>query len=200
VGASEDGVRQDGTASLDQRTGSTRIAPLLTADPQTRPALRHPVAGNIPRMVTVLGLVCDLVGAIALVLGLFTYAQPLTPGFRRAPTEYAHDAAFGVVGATLLTVGFLLQALPYFGVSHYSRHWVTVVFAAFALAIVSALAFVAYGLLYIAFHAVEARRVAAAYPSISYNVRRQRDGVKFWNQELVPASETPTDPAAGPSV
>jgi hypothetical protein len=143
--------------------------------------------------------VFDLVGAVALALGLFGYSEPLAAGFRRSPAQYAHDAAFGVVGATLLGIGFIVQALPYLGVSHYQRHWVTLLVALVALAIISAVAFVAYGLLYIAFHAVEARRVAAAFPSIDYNVRRRREGARFWNQEPVSPSDAPTQPGIGAS-
>jgi hypothetical protein len=60
---------------------------------------------------------------------------------------------------------------------------VTAVFALVALVVVSCIAFVAFGLLYVAFHAVEARRFAAEYPSIPYDARRRRRGVRFWNQE-----------------
>lgn len=135
-------------------------------------------------MVTVLGLVFALVGAAALGCGLFAYAQPAADrGFHRSPAEYAHDAAFAVVGATFLGVGFFLQALPYMGISHYTRHWVTAVFALVALVVASAIAFVVYGLLFIAFHAVEARRFAAEYPTIPYDARRRRHGVRFWTQE-----------------
>jgi hypothetical protein len=149
-------------------------------------------------MVQVLGLVFALVGAVALALGLFSHAEPSAPGFARSPAQYAHDAAFGVVGATMLSAGFLLQMLPYLGISHYTRHWVAAAFAAVALAVVALIAFVAYGLLYIAFHAVEARRVAAAHPSIGYDVRRRRDGIRFWHQELVvgPEDSTAVTPAA----
>jgi hypothetical protein len=137
--------------------------------------------------------VFDLVGAVALAFGLFAYSKPA--GSHRYPTEYAHDAAFGVVGATLLSIGFVLQALPYLGISHYQRHWVTALVALIALVIVSAAAFVAYGLLYIAFHAVEARRFAAENPSLPYNVQRHRDGAKFWTQEPIPApDDAPTEP------
>ena len=142
-------------------------------------------------MVTVLGLVCALVGAVALGSGLFVYSQPASDrGVQRSPTEFAHDAAFAVVGATLLAVGFFLQALPYMGISHYTRHWVTAVFALVALVVVSGIAFVAYGLLYIAFHAVEARRFAAENPSIPYDTHRRRRGVRFWTQE---PGTTPND-------
>jgi hypothetical protein len=145
-------------------------------------------------MVTVLGLVCALVGAVALGSGLFVYSQPAAErGFQRSPTEYAHNAAFAVVGTTLLAVGFFLQALPYMGISHYTRHWVTAVFALVALVVVSGIAFVAYGLLYIAFHAVEARRFAAEYPSIPYNARRRRRGVRFWTQELATPDTATTE-------
>lgn len=151
-------------------------------------------------MVTVLGLVCALIGAVALGAGRFVYSQPAERGFQRSPTEYAHDAAFAVVGATLLAVGFFLQALPYMGISHYTRHWVTAVFALVALVVVSGIAFVAYGLLYIAFHAVEARRFAAEYPSIPYDTRRRRQGVRFWAQVPLTASEdAPTEPGASAS-
>ena len=146
-------------------------------------------------MVTVLGLAFDLVGAVALALGLFEYSRPEGwHGLQRSPGQYAHDAAFGVVGGTLLSVGFLLEALPYMGISHYSRHWVTALFALVALIVVAAAAFVAYGLLFIAFHAVEARRLTAEHPSIGYDVRRTRSGVRFWLQEPVPLSEAPTEP------
>jgi drug/metabolite transporter (DMT)-like permease len=147
-------------------------------------------------MVSVLGLVCALVGAVALGSGLFVYSQPAADrGFQRSPTEYAHNAAFAVVGTTLLAVGFFLQALPYMGISHYTRHWVTAVFALVALVVVSGIAFVAYGLLYIAFHAVEARRFAAEYPSIPYDARRRRKGVRFWTQEpSTPPDDAPTEP------
>jgi len=65
------------------------------------------------------------------------------------------------------------------------------VFALVALIVVSSIAFVAYGLLYIAFHAVEARRFAAAYPSVPYDSRRRRRGVRFWTQEpATPESAT----------
>ena len=149
-------------------------------------------------MVQVLGLVFCLVGAVALALGLFTHAEALTPGFVRSPAQYAHDAAFGVVGATMLSTGFLLQMLPYLGISHYTRHWVTAVFVVVDLAIAGLIAYVAYGLLYIAFHAVEARRVAADHPSIGYDVRRRRDGIRFWHQELVVGSEDSTEVTPAP--
>jgi len=69
-----------------------------------------------------------------------------------------------------------------------------------ALVVVSGIAFVAYGLLYIAFHAVEARRFAAEYPSIPYNARRRRVGIRFWSQEPFTASEdAPTEPGASAS-
>ena len=65
---------------------------------------------------------------------------------------------------------------------------------------VSGIAFVAYGLLYIAFHAVEARRFAAEYPSIPYDTRRRRRGVRFWAQEPLTAQEdAPTEPGASAS-
>ena len=146
-------------------------------------------------MVTVLGLVFALVGAVALALGVFAHSRPrVDGGFHRSPTEYAHDAAFGVVGATLLSTGFLLQALPYMGISHYTRHWVTALFALIALLVVAGVAYLAYGLLFIAFHAVEARRLAVEHPSLSYDVRRRRRGVRFWAQEPVPASGAATEP------
>jgi hypothetical protein len=134
---------------------------------------------------SVIGLVFDLVGAVALVFGLFTHAEPLTPGWRRSPADHAHDAAFGCIGAFFLVVGFLLQAIYYLGADPAARHWVIALVASIALVIAALVAYAAYGLLYIAFHAVEARRVAAEHPTVEYNVRRRRKGVRFWAQERV---------------
>jgi hypothetical protein len=145
---------------------------------------------------SVVGLVFDLVGAVALVLGLFTYAEPLVPGWRRSPTDYAHDAVFGCVGAFFLVCGFVLQALYYLGVHPGARHWVIAVVAAVVLVIAVLVAWATYGLLYIAFHAVEARRIAAAHPQVGYSVRRQRRDVRFWRQEPIPPEPADKSPQA----
>jgi hypothetical protein len=63
-----------------------------------------------------LGLALGVVGAAVLALGLFRPSKPLYPGWSRDPLQAATDQAFGITGFLFLGVGFLLQALPLFGV------------------------------------------------------------------------------------
>jgi len=67
-------------------------------------------------MLSALGLALNVVGAGALSIGLFRPSRPLFPGWSRNPLVAATDYAFGVTGFIFLAAGFLLQALPHFGV------------------------------------------------------------------------------------
>ena len=68
-------------------------------------------------LLSAIGLALDLEGAIVLVIGLFRPIRPLFPGWSSPPDDAARDAAFGVAGASLLAIGFVLQSLTYFGVT-----------------------------------------------------------------------------------
>ncbi len=72
---------------------------------------------EVRSLLSAIGLSLDVVGAVALVVGIFRPTRPLVTGYAYAPDDAARDSAFGVVGATLLVAGFVLQSLSYFGVS-----------------------------------------------------------------------------------
>jgi hypothetical protein len=50
-------------------------------------------------MFTVIGLSLDVVGAVALAVGLFRAPIPLTLGWLRAPEDAAEDRAYGTSAA-----------------------------------------------------------------------------------------------------
>jgi hypothetical protein len=56
-------------------------------------------------VISLVSLALDLVGAVALVLGLFGHAIRLYTGFRRPPEEAAHYAAFATAGLFFLPAG-----------------------------------------------------------------------------------------------
>src|SRR5207248_7576929 len=70
-------------------------------------------------MLSVVGLCLDIIGALALILGLFTHARIPTWGDvgQRTPEDIAHDVGFAIVGGVLLTLGFVFQSLTYLNVS-----------------------------------------------------------------------------------
>jgi hypothetical protein len=67
-------------------------------------------------MLSALGLALNVVGAAVLSIGLFRPSRALFAGWARNPLTAATDYAFGATGFGFLAAGFLLQALPHFGV------------------------------------------------------------------------------------
>lgn len=61
-------------------------------------------------MLSAIGLALDLVGAVALTLGLYGHSRPTYPGLSRGPEDVAHDRGFAIVGASYLVAGFLLAS------------------------------------------------------------------------------------------
>jgi hypothetical protein len=138
-------------------------------------------------MLSAVGLALDLVGAIALVIGLFGHSQPLAPGWRKTPTEVAHDVAFGIVGGVFLTAGFVLQSLIYYGERLRHTHHEAIAAATAALLLGTFVAYLLYGLLYLAVLGREQRyhrrqEYARTNPSYGYWTRRERIGLRWWRQ------------------
>jgi hypothetical protein len=142
-------------------------------------------------LLPAVGLVLDVVGAVALVVGLFRPPRPLTPGYAYAPDEVARDVAFGTVGATLLVAGFGLQSLQYVGV-HVRCSTLTVAVAMVGvLALALAFAWIAYGAIFLVALA-HARRYGKKTFDMDYPLRRERRGLRFWRQ--VPDHSPPPEP------
>jgi hypothetical protein len=133
-------------------------------------------------LLSVVGLALDLVGAVALVIGLFGHSIPLYTGFRRAPTEVAHDGAFGIVGATYLVSGFLLQSLQYVGVSLDCSREATRVAGVVTLLGGSIAAWLAYGTAYLLILDHE-KRYCREQLEEPVSLKRVAKGLRFWNQE-----------------
>jgi hypothetical protein len=131
-------------------------------------------------MLSAIGLALDFVGAIALVLGLFGHTRPLVTGYSlRSPDDVAHDTAFGIVGAALLSSGFVLQSLMYFGVRVECSHRTVIIVAALALIAAVLFAWAAFGVAYIVVMEREKRYVVEHWGD-PYPVTRQRRGLQFW--------------------
>jgi hypothetical protein len=95
-------------------------------------------------VLSAIGLALDFVGATFLVIGLFRPARPTFPGYTYAPDDAARDAGFGVAGGSLLGIGFVLQSLPYFGVSVECSSAATALASGAALAVGTVYGLVAY--------------------------------------------------------
>jgi hypothetical protein len=100
-------------------------------------------------VLSIIGLSLDVVGAVALAVGLFGRVVPSTwGGDVRSPEGVAHDTAFGLIGAPFLIAGFVVQSLYYFDI-----HWMApvrerVYAAVITLAVATLAAYVSYGFLY----------------------------------------------------
>ena len=152
-------------------------------------------------MWSAIGLALDLVGAVALVLGLFRWPRPLTVGWSHSPDQAAGDVAYAVTGGTFLAAGFVLQSLTYFGVDWNGSDRAALV-AALATVVVGALAaFVLYGVTFLIALPFEVRYSRVQH-NLNLRVRRQRKGFRFWNQVVVPSSTVSipgsTAPKRGP--
>jgi hypothetical protein len=62
-------------------------------------------------VLTTLGLVVDVIGAIALLRGLFRHPKPTYVGWNYSPEDAATDHAYGVTGGTFMILGFVGQIL-----------------------------------------------------------------------------------------
>ena len=144
-------------------------------------------------MFSAIGLTLDLVGAIALTLGLYTHSRYLTVGLRRGPDDVAQDAAFGGVGAAFLASGFVLQGLQYVGVTWNACVPQVAAAAGITLVLATIIGWLAFGLIYIEVYRreriwVDKNLTEVSMPS-SRRVPRGRYGWRFWHHKYdVPSS------------
>jgi hypothetical protein len=138
-------------------------------------------------VLSVIGLALDLVGAVALTIGLFRGPLPLYPGYVRSPEDAATDRAYGTVGGGFLVVGFALQALTYCGINLDSGSMANILAAVIALCLGALGATGLWGCAYI----VHLRRVdaeaRAQWPDFDTGgLRRERTGLRFWRHVREP--------------
>jgi hypothetical protein len=145
-------------------------------------------------VLSAIGLAFDLVGAIALVRGLFRRPRPLTVGWAYSPDQAASDFAYGVTGGTFLATGFVLQALTYFGVSVDGSDRTALLAAVAAVVVGAVVAVLLYAVTFLVVLPFEIR-YSIEKLDLHLHVRRQRKGLRFWNQVPTPP---PSDSGAGP--
>jgi hypothetical protein len=154
-------------------------------------------------VLSAIGLVLDLVGAVALTLGLFGHSRYTTVGLSRGPADVAHDRAFGIVGAFFLSLGFVLQGLQYVGVQVDTSHAANAVAALAALVLAALIAYVGFGLIYIIacrreedWVADHLKEIGASRPHTATRptkrVARGRFGWRFWHHEIIPPAHRGT--------
>lgn len=135
-------------------------------------------------MFSVIGLALDLVGAVALVIGIFRPPRPTLTGWAYTPDDAAKDAAFGVVGATLLGLGFIAQSLPYFGVTASAGTTGTRVAAAVAFASALAFGYLTYGIAYVIALRRRMQWARARHADMTPQVRWSPRGWRFWHHDF----------------
>jgi hypothetical protein len=114
-------------------------------------------------LLSIIGLSLDIVGAVSLVLGLFSHMQPSTYGGPiRRPEDTAHDAAFGLVGAPLLIAGFAFQSLTYLDVRWNESVSARLTAGGLSIVLTSLLGWLVYGWIYGMVLRAEERYVAEA--------------------------------------
>jgi hypothetical protein len=101
---------------VDSNSGQLKragqLSKVITCDAKRSCAWVRPASGlRCGAVVTNLGLVFDVIGAIALLLGLFRHPKPLYPGWSYSPHDAATDHAYGITGGMFLTLGFVGQML-----------------------------------------------------------------------------------------
>jgi hypothetical protein len=140
-------------------------------------------------VLSAIGLALDLVGAVALTLGLYRHSRYATVGLRRGPEDVAQDAGFGTVGASFLALGFVLQGLQYVGVTVEATSAQTAIAAVMTLLLAVLISYVVYGETWLAVHRRELDWVAKNLPEVNLVPRRHapsgRFGWRFWDQEFV---------------
>lgn len=131
-------------------------------------------------MLSLIGLAFDLVGAFALAVGLFR--PPRLRLVTHLPAEAARDASFGLVGASLLGVGFVLQSLAYFGIHVHCALWARIVVALAATGIGIVYAVAAFDLAFPAVYRFQRRRIKnnPALEQAYTPLKREPKGLRRW--------------------
>jgi hypothetical protein len=143
-------------------------------------------------MLSVVGLCLDVVGALALILGLFTHARIPTYAVlgQRTPEEVAHDVGFAIVGGTLLTLGFVFQSLTYLDVSVETTRACTLAAGLATLVGACLFGYVVYGVGYGIVYERERLYVHRTRPEAGDLLPpfkpRKRQGFKYWLREQPP--------------
>jgi hypothetical protein len=145
------------------------------------------------------GLALDLIGAVALVLGLFRPPRPLFVGWAYEPLDAARDVAFGVTGGTFLAAGFVLQSLSYVGFSPNYSERASLHAALVMLPLGTWVAIGLYGVTFLVALPREIRYSREKLNLIQY-VRWEPKGLRFWCHVAIPPpeSESPSRRAAHP--
>jgi hypothetical protein len=136
-------------------------------------------------VLSAIGLALDLVGATALVMGLFRRPRPLYVGWSYSPLDAAQGVAYGVTGGTFLALGFVLQSLTYFGVDWNCSDQAVLPAALATVAIGAVAAVVLFGLTFLVMLPREIRYSRETH-DLHLHVRRQRKGIRVWNQVALP--------------
>jgi hypothetical protein len=137
-------------------------------------------------MLSIIGLAFDLVGAVALTLGLYRHPTPLMLGLSRFPEDVARDEAFGTVGASFLIVGFVLQGLQYVGVTIETTHAENAAAALVTIVAAVVVGWLVFGLVYARVVRREWSWAKANTEAVLAPIRRAprgRFGWRFWNHE-----------------
>jgi hypothetical protein len=146
----------------------------------------------MPCVLSAIGLALDLVGAIALVRGLFRRPRPLYLGWSVSPDQAASDFAYGVTGGTFLAAGFVLQSLTYFGISVDCSSRAALLAAVATVVLGAVVAVLLYAVTFLVVLPFEIRYSSEKH-DLHLHLRRERKGLRFWNQVQVPppASDAP---------
>jgi hypothetical protein len=143
-------------------------------------------------MLSVVGLCLDFVGAVALILGLFTHARiPMWGDVgQRTPEDIAHDVGFAIIGGALLGLGFFFQSLTYFDVSVKATRAETLLAGIVALLVASFAGWLVYGISYGIIYERERLYVHRTWPDAGEILPafkpRKRRGIRFWLREQPP--------------
>jgi uncharacterized membrane protein len=136
-------------------------------------------------MPTTIGLVLDVIGAVALSIGLFRHPVPLTPGWLRDPPAAAEDHAYGITGGAFLISGFVLQIVGSTGTPQPVPFVRAMVWAAVTLVVGLVGAYFIYGAAFIWAMRKEMKWVASQSDMPDTRWQRERKGLKFWRHSLV---------------
>jgi hypothetical protein len=136
-------------------------------------------------VLSAIGLALDLVGAVALVIGIFRPPRPTLTGWAYTPDDAARDAAFGLVGATLLGLGFIAQSLPYFGLTVSASATCIRVAAGIALASALLYGYIVYGVAYMVVLRRWMRSARERHADMTPQARWAPRGWRFWRHDFL---------------